>query len=201
MLELNQINKFIQPPLRLIQTFPLEGETQEKRRLYLRDEIRTCLIDSRNFKPSIDELDRLMNLEEAPQFKGFNVSISHTENFGGFIITNKEVWCGFDIERRERIHRPLVERISHPREMQEVGDNYAHLWCLKEAAFKALSRNLGLKLVVELQFSEFQPFNGGIFTARNTFANGQLLQGVTASSFSDDCFIYGICCRFLSTLV
>ena len=200
-MELNQINKFLNPPLKLLQTFPLQGSDEQSRRRYLRDQIRTCIEDSYEFSMTKQESERLNDLSQTPFFKNFNISISHTKELGGFAITDKQHLCGLDIERKERITKPVVSRISQASELDQLGENFAHLWTLKEAGFKCLAHNQSLKLVVELQFSDFQVFPGGFLSAHNIVANGLSIQGVSALSFTDGRFIFGLLTKNNLTLV
>jgi 4'-phosphopantetheinyl transferase EntD len=75
------------------------------------------------------------HLEILPQF---TISLSHTNQCGAaFIALRKDFRSvGIDVEHEERIVKPSVmERIKNP---IDINLREIELWCLKEAAFKAL---------------------------------------------------------------
>ncbi|MBC86354.1 MAG: hypothetical protein CL677_04170 [Bdellovibrionaceae bacterium] len=200
MIELNQINKHLNSEVLLLQTFPLQGRTHEERRLFLREQIITCFKDSPQWAVPENELSTLKDLTQPPTLSSYNLSLSHSGDYGGFIVTEKSVQCGFDMESKARIHKDLIARISSPEEMEEFGEEYRFIWAFKESCFKALNKNIHLKLVVELQFSKFQLFPDEICISPDIRVNGECIQGVTSIGFEDDRFIYGISCRNISTL-
>lgn len=78
----------------------------------------------------------LHNLEELPSFEGHYISISHCQDFGGFVATKKGP-VGFDIEIAKRVTTAAMERMASREEIQQA-PSVASLWVAKEAAFKAL---------------------------------------------------------------
>ncbi len=79
---------------------------------------------------------------------GSYFSVSHCPIASGFIIANSAV--GLDLESIERIHRPLVARISSPSEM-DLAPFFEALWVAKESAFKAVARQQNLKVISQIE--------------------------------------------------
>lgn len=78
------------------------------------------------------------NYRETPSAPQFTISLSHTPEAGAALIAPREkfVSVGIDIEHEKRpVKDSIIERISHP---EDEALRNIELWCLKEAAFKAL---------------------------------------------------------------
>lgn len=78
-----------------------------------------------------------MDLSKPPRPLSHSVSISHTQNLGGWVATLRPHQIGFDLEFTERIKRPAVERICDEKELEACAD-FPRLWGAKESLFKAL---------------------------------------------------------------
>lgn len=79
----------------------------------------------------------LMDLSKPPRPMSHSVSISHTQNLGGWAATIRPRQIGFDLELTERIKRPAVERICDDEEL-EACPEFPRLWGAKESLYKAL---------------------------------------------------------------
>lgn len=91
-------------------------------------------------------LDRHSALSRFPQF---TISLSHTKECGAALIAERKTFrsVGIDIEHEERIVKDSIkERVSHP---EDVTLRNIELWCLKEAAFKALMNSEKFEKPVE----------------------------------------------------
>ena len=73
-------------------------------------------------------------------FPDFIVSLSHTRGAAAAMLTRQTkamLGVGIDIEEQTRtIKEGVIEKYAHP---QDSGLDPLHLWCAKEAAFKASS--------------------------------------------------------------
>lgn len=73
-----------------------------------------------------------------PSFPQYTVSLSHTKECGAALLADRQTFrsVGIDIEQEERpVKDSIVERVSNP---HDTSLRNIELWCLKEAAFKAL---------------------------------------------------------------
>lgn len=100
----------------------------------LRDELIQALEGFR--KLSNYEKIELQNIYKTPQLQGVYISISHTEDFGGFIISKTKA-VGFDLEKKSRIKKEIIQRVCDDSEIKEAL-HMESLWGAKESAFKAL---------------------------------------------------------------
>lgn len=81
---------------------------------------------------------KVIEYAELEGFPQLTISLSHTKDWGAAYVAERKDFrsIGIDIEHEERIVKDAVHaRIAHP------GDENLRnieLWCLKEAAFKAL---------------------------------------------------------------
>lgn len=74
-------------------------------------------------------------IRDLPQF---TISLSHTKIAGAALVADRKTYrsVGIDIEQEERIVKDSIKnRVSHP---DDKNLRNIELWCLKEAAFKAL---------------------------------------------------------------
>jgi 4'-phosphopantetheinyl transferase EntD len=111
------------------------------------------LLESVGENPQIDDLalSQPNQLEKYPQF---TCSLSHTAQLGAAMLASGAEYLavGIDIEQRNRQLRPAVlARISHQNDLALAG---LKIWCLKEAAFKALMNSGQFERPVE--FSSIQ---------------------------------------------
>ncbi len=80
----------------------------------------------------------LIDYSQITKLPEYTISLSHTKNCGAALVADKKTFksVGIDIEPLERIVRPnVLQRVSHPRDLKLES---IEIWCLKEAAFKAL---------------------------------------------------------------
>lgn len=94
-------------------------------------------LEGEGHKLSINQL-RLLDYSTLEILPQYTISLSHTKGAGAALIAEKDVFksVGLDIELDDRVVKNNVaERISHPND-QKI--RKIELWCLKEAAFKAL---------------------------------------------------------------
>ena len=83
--------------------------------------------------------EQLLKLKAKPVFPLASISISYSYHLGGFIIVfDKKADIGFDIELKNRITDPVVQRISSQSEFNQ-SPHPALLWVAKEAGVKSLS--------------------------------------------------------------
>lgn len=89
-----------------------------------------------------------------PRFPQFTISLSHTKECGAAVIADRQSFrsVGIDIEQEERVVKDsIVERVSNP---HDTSLRNIELWCLKEAAFKALMNSGAFEKPVEFSSIE-----------------------------------------------
>lgn len=109
--------------------------------LLARQALQNCLREQ-GVELEVKDLN-LINYSQIKAYPSYTFSLSHTENWGAAIVGNKNDYrsLGIDIESNERtVSMQILERIRHPEDKKLRN---IELWCLKEAAFKALM-NSGL---------------------------------------------------------
>jgi phosphopantetheinyl transferase (holo-ACP synthase) len=80
----------------------------------------------------------LTSFSEIKGLQQFTISLSHTKTAGAALVADRKKFrsVGIDIEQEERLVKDSIkERITHP---LDINLRNIELWCLKEAAFKAL---------------------------------------------------------------
>lgn len=77
------------------------------------------------------------DLSHPPVDPRVSVSISHCLSLGGLVTCDLPQRVGLDLEVSSRLGLNSVARVSSPGEIDQA-PSPAHLWCAKEAAFKAL---------------------------------------------------------------
>lgn len=102
---------------------------------------------------SVDEL-LLSNYHQLHHSPDLTLSLSHTKHYGAALIGKRKDFLslGVDVEHEERLVKESIkERIAHP---EDASLRNIELWCLKEAAFKALM-NTG-RFEKPLEFSSIE---------------------------------------------
>lgn len=90
-------------------------------------------------------------------------SISHTNTLGGFALTQDPIQLGFDLEISDRVRPEIIRRMSTQKEVDEA-PSPAHLWCAKEAVFKALVGATQPQIISELHIGNWQKTESQIET-------------------------------------
>lgn len=118
-----------------------------------RDQIRQSI--ARNL-PGLNrtDLSDLTDLQKPPRPDGWCVSISHTQNWGGWMAVRRPVQIGWDVELKARIRVSVVERVSSKKELGDA-PRPEFLWCCKEAFFKALEDDQP-QTIPELTIADWQ---------------------------------------------
>lgn len=83
------------------------------------------------------DLHMLTDLKQHPRPMHWSVSVSHTQEFGGWMAVPRPLQVGWDAELRSRIKKAIVDRVCSADEI-EAAPEFAYLWCAKEAFFKSL---------------------------------------------------------------
>lgn len=99
---------------------------------------------------------KLQNYHQTKSFPEFTLSLSHSKEMGAAILASRTdfISVGIDIENEQRIVKDSIwSRVSHP---QDVSLRKIELWCLKEAAFKALMNTGNFPLPIEFSSIEIQ---------------------------------------------
>jgi 4'-phosphopantetheinyl transferase EntD len=81
---------------------------------------------------------QIENHNKIKESDSFTLSLSHTAEWGAAILATRDEYksVGIDIEHEKRAVKDLIiSRIAHP---EDERLRNIELWCLKEAAFKAL---------------------------------------------------------------
>lgn len=123
-----------------------------------RQNLRKVLLETlKKFTPvSPEEERRLLDLDHLPEISGYEISVSHCPEAGGFSIRPGKLKIGLDVEQAGRIRENVVKRISFSDEVQRA-PSPACVWCGKEAAFKALNSRLGLKTLSQVETKQWYP--------------------------------------------
>lgn len=96
----------------------------------------------------------LVDHSQITKLPEYTISLSHTKNCGAALVADKKTFksVGIDIEPLERIVQPnVLQRVGHPRDLKLAS---IEIWCLKEAAFKALMNSGNFEK--PLEFSSIQ---------------------------------------------
>lgn len=115
--------------------------------LLARQALQNCLAEvGLNVSPAGLNLRNFHQLENVEQF---TISLSHTSECGAAMLADRKKFraVGIDVEREDRVVKDTIcERIAH-----EGDANFRNieLWCLKEAAFKALMNTNDFEKPVE----------------------------------------------------
>ena len=104
---------------------------------------------------SLEGEHNLMDLKNLPRLTDYEISISHSEELGGFVMGYQCGLLGFDLEGVNRVKEEHIKRVSTCQEVSEAPSAGA-LWVAKEAAYKALRHKLHLSLMSDLQISHWQ---------------------------------------------
>lgn len=125
-------------------------------------------------EPSFLDLDRL------PQHQGKIISISHSQQLGGYAFC-KTTQIGFDIEETARILQPIVFRVCDSDE-QKLSIPSPQLWAAKESAFKsAIEVKPQVLSQIKIQSVEELKPHGFIFNGR--VDGGGFVKGLTFESY------------------
>lgn len=95
-----------------------------------------------------------LNLELRPRHPQISISISHTSGMGGFAYCEKPFRIGIDIEKRKRLTPQIAARVGTPEDAHAAEP--AHLWCAKEAAFKAASADFQVRVLSDLTVDHWE---------------------------------------------
>lgn len=115
--------------------------------LLSRKALQECLLEQGISLP-IFQLS-LENHSKLVHFPHFCLSLAHTKSCGAAILADNKIYksVGIDIELKERkVTQAVRERISHP---EDANLKNIELWCLKEAAFKAIMNTLFFAAPIE----------------------------------------------------
>ena len=98
------------------------------------------------------------DLNLVPKLTENFLSISHSNDKGGFVVANYPV--GFDLIEQRRLNRNVIQRVSRPDEMERAPNPF-FLWPAKEAAFKACSDHLSV--ITEIEIGSWEKLVDGFF--------------------------------------
>jgi|SRR5690606_32599672 len=99
---------------------------------------------------------KLENYHQIKSFPEFTLSLSHSRDLGAAVLADRKEYLslGIDIENENReVKDSIWSRVSHP---QDVSLRKIELWCLKEAAFKALMNTDSFPAPIEFSSIEIQ---------------------------------------------
>lgn len=135
---------------------PRFGSKNTDHRLQLRSSLLGELLKLQIEKTHIQfKSELILDLKSLPKCKGFGISISHTENLGGFVLSEKFQNIGFDLEDPKRVTKAVVARMSSAEEILSMPDP-AKLWIAKESSFKALSNHLKAAVISDIEVFDWQ---------------------------------------------
>jgi hypothetical protein len=109
------------------------------------------------------------NLDFLPTCKDVGISISHTNEVGGYVIGSGVKAVGFDIEVTDRVSKKLADRVAKSDEIYPAPDFF---WCAKESAFKMLgSLGKAPQVISDLKITRWEDL--GATAAEFKFDGGQ----------------------------
>lgn len=123
-------------------TLGADVHSDRKKGFFLSREALKKALKNRGIEIPVLDL-KLIDYHQLEKYPQLTVSLSHTKTCGAAIVAERKQFraVGIDIEEEDRIVKDSIrERISHPND-QNLRN--IELWCVKEAAFKALM-NTGL---------------------------------------------------------
>ena len=122
-----------------------------------RVQIRTALAEA---LPDADCKD----LQIPPRPRTHSVSISHTQNLGGWMSVPRPLQVGWDVEVQTRIKHHVIERISTAEELS-LSPQPTFLWPTKESFYKALEDDQPLT-ITELTIDTWQSLGPDLWSWR-----------------------------------
>lgn len=93
-----------------------------------------------------------------PVIEGFHISISHTEDIVGIVISDEPV--GIDIQDPTPKLFNIKEKFCHDSELalwQDDLDKLTFIWCAKEVVFKIYGEDLAFAEEMRVEFDEADP--------------------------------------------
>lgn len=152
-----------------------------------RPDLRKQLVEVLEVKKIPHNSQQMLDLNQIPRLSKGDVSLSHCPKFQGLMISQKDGCIGFDIEDPDRVTSELALRVSDEEQLQRA-PNPAILWVAKEAAFKALSKSHGARLLSEISLNQWIPLTEGFFAIKATFGKHS---AVGAACMLSNCFYSG----------
>lgn len=152
MLDSRPIELFIRQRLGKIQLRLSEewGSKNEDHRLQLRQNLGWHLCDktSLTFDTDKSSISTYADLARRPTHPNFSISISHCPSLGGFGMCPANYYIGLDIEESNRVTSSVAARVANQDEFHLAPPS--HLWCAKEASFKALQQAFKIKVLSDI---------------------------------------------------
>lgn len=109
------------------------------------------------------------NLDFLPTCSDVGISISHTNEIGGYVIGSGVRAVGLDIEVTDRVSKKLADRVKKSDENYPAPDFF---WCAKESAYKMLGSLGKAPLVIsDLKITSWSDLSAG--AAEFKFDGGQ----------------------------
>lgn len=93
--------------------------------------------------------DQFFDLKKRPNIPEMSISISHSDELGAFVWAKNKQSMGMDLEPLGAVQENVILRVSNKEELAKA-PSATHLWCAKEAIFKAASK-FGLKVISEIR--------------------------------------------------
>ena len=128
------------PEWDLLVKLTLGGDVHPERKkgfILSRMALQKCLKEQGyNLHPSALKLLKYSSLEGLPEF---TLSLAHTKGSGAAMLADSNTFraIGIDIENINRpVKESIIKRVGHSEDDESLRN--IELWCLKEAAFKAL---------------------------------------------------------------
>jgi phosphopantetheinyl transferase (holo-ACP synthase) len=143
--------------------------------------------------------DSILDLSRIPSLEHYSVSISHCKGVGGFVIGEKRIALGFDVEVNARLTNVNLALVAFdPTELSEAPSLPA-FWTVKEAAFKSLrdlqdpSQPRGLK---DLRIGKWNSVSAQqlvIYRCEVEQIGDRKVNGFSALAVDDGAFTYAVC--------
>jgi hypothetical protein len=137
-------------PSLLLKTASEWGSDQNNHRSLIRQDVLAAL---KELGDTITHYSQIMSLEIPPTSDLASISISHTEGLGGFALSPKTEILGLDIERKDRVRTEVITRVS---EDPTGAPSPTHQWSAMEASFKAISRHFPIKVLSQIDVSNWE---------------------------------------------
>lgn len=167
-------------PLLAFELSPQWASQKENYKAVIREALKVQIADL-NLNPRGLKLD-----SQPPQHPEVSISFSHNPKLGGFILTDKSMSIGLDVEIQERITAKVLARTCEQFEIEQAPKPEC-LWVAKESTFKALVNDNQPPTITQIRISDWLKVNENtyLFKASRLISN-QKTQKIKGSGFIID---------------
>jgi hypothetical protein len=135
-----------------------------------------------------EDSTQILDLSQPPKLTKGDLSLAHSPPYAAAAITRGPYFIGVDCEPKGRVTNKIMSRISSTTELQATPDPTA-LWVAKEAAFKGLSKGIGVRLQSDVLIDHWRSVSTGFWSCQASVHAPQAatIGGIVASL--TDCYL------------